>query len=676
MLTLEANITGCVADDFPPVEQRLANILARLSGVHKRPNGQYEALCNCHDDTRPSLGVKIGDNGGIVITCLKGCPRPMIMAALGYNMAYLRPDGMEWRSGVGQAAASSGNGPGKIVATYDYRDEAGELVSQVVRFEPKDFRQRQPDGNGGWKWSIAGAKIVPYRLPEIKAAPSGVPIFVVEGEKDADRLHSLGLVATCNAMGAAKSDGACKWKAEHSEYLRGRSVVIIPDNDNAGRDHANGVARSLAGVAADVKLLQLDGLAEKGDVSDWLDAGNTADRLLQLAAGAPAAGKKIEPVKMVTAGELDATEFKREFIVSGILTAGEPMLIAGPPKSLKTSIMLDMALAIGSGTKFLNHFPTSRRRVGILSAESGEVTIQETMRRIASAKGIHMADADVLVGFDTPCLGSDEGLATFGTTIKERGVQVMVVDPVYLSLLGQETKGINAANLFDIGPLLRQIVKTCKDVDCTLILLHHVSKGSQRNRGKHEDLELSDMSMAGFAEFARQWLLIGRRENYGHNGYHQMKMLCGGSAGHGGGYAVDVTEGVLDDCGGGRWWEVSVRSLDDDFEQRKQLDEKQAESKKQSKFEKLLATIVGIVERYPAGQSTATITSDLALAGPKLSGSKVKSALMELERRRVVMQCDIRIPIERVTKDGNKVFKSGIGWKPFGSHQQSLDMGN
>lgn len=162
-----------------------------------------------------------------------------------------------------------------VVATYDYCDEAGALVFQVLRYEPKTFRQRRPEGSG-WSWSVKGVRVLPYRLPALLANPAAT-VFVVEGEKDADRLAALGLVATCNAGGAGK------WKKEHSEHLRARRVVVLPDNDTAGEKHAQQVERSLRGIAAAVRTLVLPGLPDKGDVSDWLDAGGTVEELLVLA---------------------------------------------------------------------------------------------------------------------------------------------------------------------------------------------------------------------------------------------------------------------------------------------------------------------------------------------------------------------------------------------------------
>jgi len=171
----------------------------------------------------------------------------------------------------------STNGQSHIVAEYNYRDERGVLLYQSVRYEPKSFRQRRPVGKG-WAWDLKGVRRVVYRLPELVAASKEQQVFIVEGEKDADNLIGLGLVATTAAMGAK-----APWLAEYSESLRGRTVTIIPDNDPPGREHARKVATALHGIAADVATLHLPNLLDKEDVSDWLDKGGTAEMLLELA---------------------------------------------------------------------------------------------------------------------------------------------------------------------------------------------------------------------------------------------------------------------------------------------------------------------------------------------------------------------------------------------------------
>jgi Protein of unknown function (DUF3987) len=195
----------------------------------------------------------------------------------------------------------------RIVKAYPYHDESGELLFEVVRFEPKDFRQRRPDGTrpDGWNWSTRGVRPVPYRLPELSEALGlGKAVYIVEGEKDADRLWALGVPATTNAGGAGK------WRHELTEFFAGAEVVVIPDRDPQkthpktgepmfhpdgrpilpGQDHGEAIAHALSAVAR-VKLLDLSvdwpEMPLKGDVSNWLDAGGTASALYELAERQP-----------------------------------------------------------------------------------------------------------------------------------------------------------------------------------------------------------------------------------------------------------------------------------------------------------------------------------------------------------------------------------------------------
>lgn len=233
-------------------------------------------------DRNPSLGVTDKD-GKILVTCYGGCDQAAVVTALQERDLWPRRE-----------ERSSRSAPLQIVATYDYRDATGGLAFQVVRLEPKDFRQRRPNGRGGWEWK-AGDRALLYHLPELLAAGTDEVVYLPEGEKDADRLIGLGLLATTSAGGAGKwSDGNSRWLAD-------RRVVILPDNDAAGADDAARKLASLQGVAAKVVIVPLDGLPEKGDVSDWLDAGGTADRLRALADAALATAA--EPVTLSEAGK-------------------------------------------------------------------------------------------------------------------------------------------------------------------------------------------------------------------------------------------------------------------------------------------------------------------------------------------------------------------------------------
>jgi putative DNA primase/helicase len=179
---------------------------------------------------------------------------------------------------------TSSNGRGEIDKVYRYYSADGAVLFEVVRKKnPKGFSQRRPLGNGKYQYKNVFAEISPvlYKLPQIATAEAESTIWFVEGEKDVDRLGSLGELATCNPMGAGK------WRKEYAETLRGFHVAIIPDNDHVGREHAQQVAQSLHGKAASVRVVELPGLPDKGDVSDFLAAGGTLERLWDLAGKTP-----------------------------------------------------------------------------------------------------------------------------------------------------------------------------------------------------------------------------------------------------------------------------------------------------------------------------------------------------------------------------------------------------
>jgi hypothetical protein len=165
---------------------------------------------------------------------------------------------------------------------YKYRDRTGRVVHETVRYKhPKSFSQRRPIGNGRYAWDLEGIEPVLYNLPALIAADPNEPVWIPEGEKDCDRLGTLDMLATTNPMGAGK------WRDHYSPTLRGRTCLILPDNDQAGREHAQQVARSLYGIAVRVRIVSLPGLPERGDVSDFLNAGGTVEQLSRIADGTP-----------------------------------------------------------------------------------------------------------------------------------------------------------------------------------------------------------------------------------------------------------------------------------------------------------------------------------------------------------------------------------------------------
>lgn len=241
-------------------------VLSKANNVKRNGDG-YLCLCPKHDDTQPSLSVKEGKNGRVIFHCFAGCDYK------GVREFYGLPNGKQ-----------------EPVAIYDYTDERGHLLFQKLRYEPKRFTQRRPDGRGGWVYDLKGARRILYRLPELIEADPSITIFLCEGEKDADRLAALSALATTNTEGASKDEkAASKWRDEYTETLRGRHVCIIPDTDEAGRARAAKVAHELHGVTASVRIINLPVHVEKKgyDVSDYLNAGGTIEELYKLGEAAP-----------------------------------------------------------------------------------------------------------------------------------------------------------------------------------------------------------------------------------------------------------------------------------------------------------------------------------------------------------------------------------------------------
>lgn len=274
---------------------KIADFLTLLKGVRKSGDG-WAGLCPAHQDRRNSLSAREGDDERILVKCHRGCSYEQITAALNLRPGDLFPD--ESRPGV------NGQSRRREIYAYDYRDERGELLYQVVRFEPKDFRCRRPDGRGGSTWNLDGVRIVPYRLHELAEARR---VYIPEGEKDCDALAALGLLATTNHGGAGK------WRQEHTAALGAAAVpelVILPDHDPAGEAHARAVARSCLAAGLAVKIIRLPDLPPKGDVGDWLAQGHAAAELEALADAAV----PLTPADVADLGSADVAgpELRRE----------------------------------------------------------------------------------------------------------------------------------------------------------------------------------------------------------------------------------------------------------------------------------------------------------------------------------------------------------------------------
>jgi hypothetical protein len=215
----------------------------------------------------------------------------------------------------------------RVVAEYTYRQANGTPHLKVLRYEPKGFKQQKWTG-AGWAWGGPDGPKIPYRLPELLDAVHGT-VFVCEGEKDANNVAALGLLAT------SAPEGAEKWTSDLNSHFSGRTIVVLQDNDEAGAKHARKVADELLPVAAEVRVLLLPALPPKGDVSDWIAAaGGTADDLVRLASEAPlyasgdAGGNR--PVIRLEPGEIERVvdEAEAALIAKGGLYQRANMIVS------------------------------------------------------------------------------------------------------------------------------------------------------------------------------------------------------------------------------------------------------------------------------------------------------------------------------------------------------------
>ena len=349
----------------------ITKVLAAFKNVVQTSPLTWKASCPAHKDDRPSLSITLQHNR-ILLHCHAGCLFKEVTARAGLKNADLR---------VGKQSTANA-----IIATYDYYDEKGRLLYQVCRTTDKGFFQRHLGPDHEWIHNLKGIDRVLYRLPELVAAKGARVVFVVEGEKDVDRLHALGFLATCN------SGGAGKWHSYYNEYLKGRHAVVIADNDAPGRKHAETISKALQGTAATVRVLQLPGLKEHGDVSDWLSSGKTVEDLRSLVSKTPTVGEQPSATpSAISATDLVGLDLPPvNFIVPNLIPEGLT-LFAGRPKVGKSWLCLDLAIAVAAGGYVLGAIEVAPHEVLYLALE-------DNLRRLQSR-------LKTLLGIDPPPLG-------------------------------------------------------------------------------------------------------------------------------------------------------------------------------------------------------------------------------------------------------------------------------
>ncbi len=439
--------------------------VARLEDAlreHGCKGGSGNWTCPAHEDSKPSLSVTEGRDGRVLVNCHAGCETSAIVEALGITLADLFD---------APAAARA-----SIVAEYDYVDETGELLFQVVRFAPKDFRQRRPDPEqpGEWAWKLQGVRRVPYRLPAIVAAvAAGRTIYICEGEKDVHAIEKADGVATCNPGGAGN------WLAEFAECLRGARVIVVAHRDEPGRRHAAKVAASLAGIAASVVVEAATG----NDAADHLAAGFGLDAFVPMAEQEPAEPAAV--VRFVPLGEYVAHPKGSPDTLLGagddvLLPVGGLMMPYGDAGAGKTTFDVDAVAHLASGTDWLG-IPVARPvKIALIQNEGpAEPWRRKLERKLETWTGEPWRE-NVLV-LDEPHGGFDFRIPEHREAIRElrrQGVELIVADPT--KWLGAEGGG-TPAEVREFVALLKECGLHAGDPAIALAfwLAHHENKAGE-----------------------------------------------------------------------------------------------------------------------------------------------------------------------------------------------------
>ena len=381
--------------------------------------------------------------------------------------------------------------PRKIVATYDYQAADGRVLYRVARMEPKGFLPQHVNGTGTWEPGYASDERVLYRLPALIANP-GRAVFVVEGEKDADRLASLGLLATTNAGGSASWR---KHAAEYAEAFRDRArVPVLVDNDDAGRKWAPEVAATVAAVGTPVVLLELPGLAPGGDVSDWLDAGHTVDELKARVASAqrwtsppaspigdipgPEAVLPIgsRPDRYGTVCLSDVQPEAVDWLWFGRLALGKLTLIDGDPGLGKSLLSLDSTARVTTGSAWPDGLPCAvSGSVLLLGAEDGLADTVRPRLDVAHA-AIHRVHALPIVGErpngHPPSIPDD--IPDIEAALTATGAVLLVIDPLMAFLGGK----VNSHHDQDVRRALAPLAEMADRLRVAVLVIRHLNKSS------------------------------------------------------------------------------------------------------------------------------------------------------------------------------------------------------
>ncbi len=500
-------------------------------------------------------------------------------------------------------ALGAGFNPDDNVWTFPERNADGEVAGICRRFQDGEKKMMFEHKHGlyfadNWR-DLAG------------------PVLIVEGASDTAAAFTLGLCA----IGRPSKDVPRDVLPELVELLKrvpvDRGIIVVGENDQdlqhddprwPGKEGAQRTARELTEALGRAIPWALPPSTTK-DLRSWLKANPEAtgtdftdSLVIDQTKEQPASEAPRIDFEIMDSRAFAEADFRVNWMIQDVMAENQPQLYSGPSKTLKTSILVDQFLSMAAAVPFLGRFDVPKsKRVLLLSSESGTATLQETARRICQTKGIDLAElGDKLHwGFRPPQLTDAQHIATLTDFILKNKIDVVGIDPAYLSM---NLQGNEAANQFAVGAVLMSLTTLQAETGCTPILASHMRMHMQPGIMP----TLDHIAGAGFGQWARQWVLLNRREEFNPDepGTHRLLFTFGGSAGHCGAYGLDIEEGRASD---GRFWKVDLNSLSQIREERETEKEERKREQEQRTYENRRAAVLRAMKRFPDGETMTAI---------------------------------------------------------------------
>lgn len=466
---------------------------SRLPNV--RPVVKQVVRCPWHDDRHESLSLELGRG---LWKCHAGCGEGGL---LDFEMRF---SGTDRATAYAEIARVLGlETPNPVFseapeAIYAYPDASGLVVFQKLRYPGKRFSQRSKDADGRWQHRLPPGLKPLYNLPQVITANV---VVVCEGEKDADNVNALNLAqydekSFCRVAATTNFDGAAKWDARYSPYCAGKLALIFPDNDPIGKRHAQMVAESVSAYAHAVRVIELPGLPDKGDVSDYLKEHTGAELWAEIQRA-----KNWQPAKrelLVSAPAfLEHSAAELEYIVEGVIQRGANGFIVAEPKVGKSWAAVDLALAIATGQPWLG-FKTERAPVALITREDHPNLTRWRMGRLLAGRGLWSGKLDDWLWVNSkdqsPQFRLDEPaqLSEMISELQRVKPELVILDVLNVLHGADENDNTEMRKVMDCADLMH------RELRASVGILHHFGKGqatriTQRLRGAS--------GIAGWAEW-------------------------------------------------------------------------------------------------------------------------------------------------------------------------------